>query len=237
MIKKISTWILGKVKEAGAKGTITGLSGGLDSAVVALLCKKAVGKNHLCLILPCESSRKDVSDAEHIARKFKLKTKTVNLTPIYRHFLKILPPARKIARGNLKARLRMITLYYFANKLNYIVSGTGNKSEIIMGYFTKYGDGGVDILPIGNILKRDVRKLACLLNVPEKIILKKPSAGLWQGQTDEGEMGITYDKLDSTINRMGKTPGKQSKDTLTVRIIKQMERTKHKSNPPEIFRG
>ncbi|MFN3966799.1 MAG: NAD(+) synthase, partial [Endomicrobiia bacterium] len=130
----------------------------------------------------------------------------------------------KIARGNLKPRLRMLVLYYFANKLNYLVAGTGNKSEIMMGYFTKYGDGGVDILPIGDLLKKDVIQLARKLEIPERIINKKPSAGLWPGQTDEEEMGITYKKLDKILES-------KSKNSKIENIIKK---TEHKRKPPEI---
>ncbi|MBM3252037.1 MAG: NAD+ synthase, partial [Candidatus Omnitrophica bacterium] len=196
MEKKIIRWIKSQVKRAKAKGLVMGISGGVDSSVVAVLAKKSVGVNLLCLILPCHSLRQDLEDAKSIARKFRLNTKTVDLTKIYDNFIKILPDADAKIKGNLKARLRMVTLYYFANKLNYLVAGTGNKSELYAGYFTKYGDAGVDILPIADIYKSQVRSLANSLGIPERIIAKPPSAGLWQGQTDEGEMGITYDDLD-----------------------------------------
>jgi len=225
--EKISNWIKTKVKNSKTKGIVLGLSGGIDSSVVSVLCKNAVGrKNLLCLILPCETSKKDIQDAKLVAKKFKLKTKTVDLTNIYRNLLKILPPANKIAKANLKPRLRMLTLYYFANKHNYLVVGTGNKSEIMMGYFTKYGDGGVDILPIGDLLKKDVLQLAKKLKIPERIINKEPSAGLWPGQTDEKEMGITYKMLDKLLE--GKLKNSKIKN-----IIKM---TEHKRKPPEIFK-
>ena len=178
--------------QAKAKGIVMGLSGGVDSCVVAALAKKAVGRNRLlALILPCGSHVSDLADATAMARKFKIKTETIDLTGVYSNLLKILPSAKGLAKNNLKPRLRMLVLYYFANKLNYLVCGTGNKSELMVGYFTKHGDGGVDILPIGGLLKKQVRALAEELGIPGNIINKPPSAGLWHGQTDEGEMGIT----------------------------------------------
>jgi NAD+ synthase len=104
-----------------------------------------------------------------------------------------------LAQANIKARLRMITLYSYANQLGYMVVGSGNRSELVTGYFTKYGDGGVDILPLGNLVKAQVRELAAYLGVPECIITKPPSAGLWQGQTDESEMGLTYREIDEYL--------------------------------------
>jgi len=102
----------------------------------------------------------------------------------------------RLAKANLKARLRMLTLYYVSNQMKYLVAGSGNRSELTIGYFTKYGDGGVDILPLGNLVKKEVRELARYLDVPREIIDKAPSAGLWLGQTDESEMGFTYEALD-----------------------------------------
>jgi NAD+ synthase len=179
------------VEGAGAEGVVLGMSGGVDSSVVAVLAKKGLGDGVLGLILPCHSDPTDVEHAQRVATKFDIKTEYVDLTPIFGCLLKTLPPGGRLAVGNLKPRLRMATLYYYANSRNYLVMGTGNKCELACGYFTKYGDGGVDILPLGDLLKTQVRKLACELGIPEEIITKPPSAGLWEGQTDEGEMGIT----------------------------------------------
>ena len=130
------------MKDSGAKGIVLGLSGGIDSAVVAALVKAAVGKNNLLvLFLPCNSNPQDLRDAKLVAHQLGLNSKLVDLSAVYNNFLKILPGAVSLARGNLKPRLRMSTLYYFANKLNYLVCGTGNKSELMVGYFTKHGDG------------------------------------------------------------------------------------------------
>lgn len=186
MRERIISWIKKQVKQAKAKGIVMGLSGGVDSCVVAALAREAVSRNRLLvLLLPCESSAADLKDALVVAKKFKIKTNTVDLTGVYHNLLKILPQAGKLAKNNLKPRLRMLVLYYFANKLNYLVCGTGNKSEMLAGYFTKHGDGAADILPIGGLFKKQVRALANELGIPGHIISKPPTAGLWLGQTDE----------------------------------------------------
>ncbi|MDD4954028.1 MAG: NAD+ synthase, partial [Candidatus Omnitrophica bacterium] len=205
MGEKIVRWIKDQVRDAKAKGIVLGLSGGVDSAVVAALCKKAVGqKNLLALVMPCQSHKQDLEDARLVARGLGIKTKVIELSGIYDNFMKILPGAGNLAKTNLKPRLRMLVLYYYANKLNYLVCGTGNKSELMVGYFTKHGDGATDLLPLGNLLKKQVWALAKELGIPERIITKPPSAGLWLGQTDEGEMGITYAVLDDILERLEK---------------------------------
>ncbi|MBU0547532.1 MAG: NAD+ synthase [Candidatus Omnitrophica bacterium] len=222
MKNKIVSWIRGQVKYSGAKGIVLGLSGGIDSAVVAALCKEAVGKNKLLvLFMPCNSNPHDLKDAKLVAVRLGLKSKLVDLSSVYNNFLKILPAAGGLAQGNLKPRLRMNTLYYFANKLNYLVCGTGNKSELMVGYFTKYGDGGVDILPIGDLFKHQVRLLAQELRIPQGIIVKPPAAGLWHGQTDEGEMGITYNELDDILDKFCNNK-KQVASNIKVNKIKRM---------------
>ena len=133
-----------------------------------------------------------------------------------------------LARANLRPRLRMASLYYFANRLNYLVVGTGNRSELEVGYFTKYGDGGVDLLPLGALLKRQVRALAAHLGVPAPIIEKPPSAGLWEGQTDEGEMGFSYADLDRYLAG-GKVPA-----ALGERIEAMRTASEHKRRPPPV---
>jgi NAD+ synthase len=227
--KRIALWIRDRVKEAGAKGVVIGLSGGIDSSVVAALSRKAVGRNMLGLLIPCHSSERDIKDALRVARKFGIRTKTVDIAPLYAELLEIMPAADRRTRGNAIARLRMLTLYYFANRMNYIVAGTGNRNELFAGYFTKYGDGGVDILPIAGLLKNEVRELARQLGVPEDIVEKTPTAGLWEGQTDEGEMGISYDELTSAIKREEK--GLPIKGKNSLKIKKMTERAKHKLKP------
>jgi len=229
MKNKIISWIKDQVKDSGAKGIVLGLSGGIDSAVVCALAKKAVGKRKvLGLFLPCHSHSQDLKDALLIAKRLGIKTKRIDLSAAYDKLLKALPSSNKLASANLRPRLRMLTLYFFANKFNYLVCGTGNKSELMAGYFTKYGDGGVDILPIADLYKKDVRRLAKELGVPQEIINKPPTAGLWPGQTDEGEMGITYSELDDILERM-EHKKKQVASVLMVKKVKKMiQRSEHK---------
>lgn len=194
----------GKIIEAKAKGMVFGLSGGLDSAVVAALSIRIFPQNTLAIIIPCHSLQADINDALDFIDKFNIPYKIIDVSKVYDSFIDLLNDKEKersfkLAEANIKPRLRMTTLYYFANKLNYLVVGTGNKSELMIGYFTKYGDGGADILPLGNLLKSQVRELAEYLGIPKKIINKPPSAGLWEGQTDEKEIGISYEQLDKYL--------------------------------------
>lgn len=239
MINEIVPWIRKRVQAAGAKGCVFGLSGGLDSSVVGILCKKAFPENVLGLLMPCFSQEEDLRDAQELAEKFSIPTKLIDLEPAYNQLYVQLegkaydPKEMNPAVANLKPRLRMITIYYHANQLNYLVMGTGNRSELEMGYFTKYGDGGADLLPLGGLLKTEVKKLAAELGIPRKIIEKVPTAGLWAGQTDEGEMGITYAELDRILS--GKIEG-VAKDK--VELVKQKGiSSRHKRQLPEIFKG
>jgi NAD+ synthase len=235
MKTRIVNWIKQQVKDSGAKGIILGLSGGIDSCVVAALAKEAVGKDKvLGLFMPCHSQPQDLADARIIARKLGIKARLIDLTRAYDILLKILPSAGTMPKANLRPRLRMLTLYYFANKFNYMVSGTGNRSELMAGYFTKYGDGGVDILPIASLLKRDVRKLANELNIPQHIIAKPPTAGLWPGQTDEGEMGITYNNLDDILQRFADKKKQVLPQKTVNKVSMMMQRSEHKRQGPKI---
>jgi len=204
LVKKLCVWMEGKIIEAKAKGMVFGLSGGLDSAVVAALSIRIFPQNTLAIIIPCHSLQADINDALDFIDKFNIPYKIIDVSKVYDSFIDLLNDKEKersfkLAEANIKPRLRMTTLYYFANKLNYLVVGTGNKSELMIGYFTKYGDGGADILPLGNLLKSQVRELAEYLGIPKKIINKPPSAGLWEGQTDEKEIGISYEQLDKYL--------------------------------------
>ncbi|MCX7804720.1 MAG: NAD+ synthase [Planctomycetota bacterium] len=237
---RIADWIAGRVKAAGAKGAVVGLSGGVDSAVVAALCRQALGKRVLGLIMPCESVPQDAEDAALIARTFRIRAETIHLDGVFRAFLDVLPRGTRGARANLKPRLRMATLYWRANSLGYVVAGTGNKSELMAGYFTKYGDGGVDILPIGGLYKTEVWELAREIGVPQRIIEKPPSAGLWAGQTDEGEMGISYRELDAALRALesGRVAATESGPDRRImeKVRKMVAASAHKREMPPVFR-
>ncbi|MBE9501795.1 MAG: NAD(+) synthase [Chloroflexi bacterium] len=234
LANRITAWIAEKVTGAKCKGVVFGLSGGLDSSVVGVLCKRAFPEDTLAVVMPCYSSDTDIAHAQAVARKFQIPAKTIALEGVFDSLLKVLPVAegdsanRRMAEANLKVRLRMLTLYYLANRLRYLVVGTGNRSEISVGYFTKYGDGGVDIMPLGNLVKSQVRQLAIYLGIPEEIIDKPPSAGLWAGQTDEGEMGITYQELDHYL-----TTGEAGEET-KKRVDAMVEGSAHKRSTPAI---
>ena len=234
LANKLIQWIKEQVLEAKKTGTVVGLSGGIDSAVVAVLCKRAFPDTTLAAILPCYSNKMDVIHAYKVAQKFDIRTELINLETVYDSLIKLLPQEEqyhsndKLAQANIKPRLRMTTLYYLAAQLDYLVIGTGNRSEIAIGYSTKYGDGGVDILPLGNLVKRQVKELAAYLEIPREVINKPPSAGLWEGQTDEGEMGLTYNELDRYL-----TTGEAS-DIVKTKIETIAAVNAHKRAMPQI---
>jgi len=231
---KLISWIRDKVSSSGCKGVVVGMSGGLDSSVVAVLCHRAFPQSMLGVLMPCYSVQEDMEHAHAVATKFSIPTKTVVLDTVFDALLKALPgdgvdpTVNRIAKANLKARLRMLTLYYFANQLKYIVAGSGNRSELTVGYFTKYGDGGADILPLGNLVKGQVKELASFLAIPQQIIDKPPSAGLWEGQTDEGELGLSYEELDRYL-----LSGEASAE-LRAKIESMIAASDHKRLPPPV---
>src|SRR5262245_48800123 len=212
--ERIAGWMRRQLHASGARGFVVGLSGGIDSAVVARLAQLAAPGSVLAAILPCHSDPDDERDAMLVATHFSMTVTRVDLSDSYDRLVAEGQPALgaldeamrdttpadplrgRVPLANMKPRLRMAALYFFANTLNYLVAGTGNRSEIAIGYFTKYGDGGCDLLPIANLSKSEVRAIARELSVPQAIIDRKPSAGLWLGQTDEEEMGFTYAELE-----------------------------------------
>lgn len=212
---------------------MVGLSGGLDSSVVAVLCKEALSDKLLGLVMPCHGLEEDKRDALEVARKFHIEVEEVDLHEICDSLVGKLGQSRffsedaRVALANIKPRLRMAVLYFSANLLNYMVVGTGNKSERMIGYFTKYGDGGADILPLGNLVKRQVRELAVHLGIPQRIIDKPPSAGLWSGQTDENELKISYDEIDRYL--LGEEVGE-----VAARIEEKIKTSEHKRKLPPI---
>ena len=232
LAEKLVTWIRERVLAGQCQGAVLGMSGGVDSSVAAVLCHQAFPQNTLGVVMPCYSSPEDEEHALALASKFSIAIKTVPLDSVFDSLLKVLPesahPANQIAEANLKARLRMLTLYYFANQFGYMVVGSSNRNELSTGYFTKYGDGGVDILPLGNLLKAQIKDLANFLGIPEEIISKPPSAGFWAGQTDEDELGLSYDQLDRYLAN-GEAP-----EAVRVRIESLIATSQHKRLPPLI---
>ncbi len=228
--QRITEWLRDEVQRAGCRGLVLGLSGGLDSSVTALLCSRALPENTLGLIMPCESISRDKEHAMLLIREFSLQYREVDLSTTYRSLLNVLDDEGEgLKAANIKPRLRMTTLYYFAHQQDYLVVGTGNRSELAVGYFTKHGDGGVDLLPLGRLLKSEVRELAQYLGVPETIINKEPSAGLWEGQRDEEEMGLTYRQLDGYLE------GEEVGEEVKHQVLGMMNSSRHKKRPPLIF--
>lgn len=202
--KKRVQFIKEVLNASSADGIIYGNSGGKDSTLVGILCKAAC-ENTLGIIMPCDSVRNlslDKDDAIQIAQKYNIETRTVDLTEIKRSVIttisKISHPTES-AQRNIAPRLRMTTLYTIAASENRIVAGTGNRSEGYMGYFTKWGDGAYDFNPISDLTVKEVYEFLIYLKAPESIIKKPPSAGLFDGQTDEKEMGITYTEIDEFL--------------------------------------
>jgi len=198
----IQAFIVHSIRESGRKGVVLGLSGGVDSALVAKLCADAIGPGRvLAVAMPDGKGGKDLRDARKWAKALGIEFRVVGIGSIGTALEKRLNAfqADAIARGNLRARSRMAILYFIANTEDRVVMGTGNKSEALTGYFSKWGDGGVDFLPIGDLYKTQVKEMARYVGVPPEIVEKVPTAGLWPGQTDEGELGISYSELDRIL--------------------------------------
>ena len=246
--QRLVKWLDARLADSGARGFVVGLSGGIDSAVVARLCHLARPDTTVGIMMPCHSDPQDEVDARLLASHFGIPVVRVDLAPAYDQLLKdgraAMAPLllreheqhspddlrARLPMANLKPRLRMATLYYVANTLNHLVVGTGNRSELTIGYFTKFGDGGVDLLPIGHLVKSDVRALARELEVPPAIIEKPPSAGLWLGQTDEAEMGFTYADLERYL-----TDGPESvAPAIAMKIERLARASDHKRAPAPV---
>ncbi|WP_281975928.1 NAD(+) synthase [Halobacillus litoralis] len=206
-VNKIVSWLQKQVEQANVDGLLVGVSGGIDSAVVANLIKRACPESSLGVVMPCKSQSDDQKHATSVLKACGLPSITVDLTETHEvMFSNIQQQLKstnqldenqlKLADANLRARLRMSTLYTVATNHKYLVVGTDNAAEWYTGYFTKYGDGGVDLVPLVNLTKGEVREMAEYLGVPGEVIHKQPSAGLWEGQTDENEMGTSYANID-----------------------------------------
>ena len=234
--ERIAAWLREQLASAGADGFVFGLSGGVDSATAAALAARAVGPERtLGALLPCQSQPEDARLARLVAETFGIPTVTVDLSEAYDALMAVLPPSdRRLAAANVKPRLRMIAWYYLSNSHNYLVLGAGNKSELMVGYVTKWGDGGVDLLPLGDLYKTQVWGLARELGVPQEVVERPPTAGLWPGQTDEGEMGITYAVLDAILVALvaGREPDAGRDQVAQVR--RMMALSAHKRSLPPV---
>lgn len=244
----IQHFLAEKLRKSGAKGYVLGVSGGIDSAVVLKLATEAVGRDKvLALILPeRDSPEEDRRLAEEICEAEHVRYEVIDISSIVDAFTEAID--KEVTRGglaNIKARARMVLLYHYAGAEGRLVLGTSNKSELLIGYFTKYGDGGADLEPIGDLYKTDVRRLAERLGIPREIVDRRPSAGLWRGQTDEKDIGLPYDRLDGilqcielalderTIARQTKVPLKEVR-----RIAELVRRSSHKrKSPPAVKIG
>ncbi len=239
-----------QVEDAGVRGVVVGVSGGVDSATVLALSVRALGKDRVMgLVMPDSTvtPKEDIDDAVSLLRSLGVEFHVIDIAPIVDVYKGAIPiyeseegPDR-IPVGNLRARIRMSLLYYYANKLGYMVAGTGDRSEILIGYFTKYGDGAVDILPIGILYKSQVRRLAKNLGVPDRIAFKPSSPRLWKGHTAEGELGASYEEIDLvlfSIFDLGLDPEKVPEEAGVKReivdaVVRRYRESEHKRRPPE----
>ncbi|MFW9964295.1 MAG: NAD+ synthase [Candidatus Sifarchaeia archaeon] len=235
----IVNFIKDYVSQAKVAGVILGLSGGIDSSLVATLACEAIGPDRVqCIMLPVDAQKdaENIANAVDLAEALQMKHELFELKEAIAAYNSL--SLNRVALGNLTARLRMATWYARANQENLLVIGTGNKTEMMIGYFTKYGDGGTDILPIGDLYKENVRSLSRYMGVPKKIIDKVPSAGLWKGQTDEGEIGVSYAELDSILYLKlergmseEEIAGWGIDKTKVQKVLKMMKDSEHKRKP------
>ena len=196
----LEKFLLEQLEKNNAKGLILGLSGGIDSAVLAYLCKRILKEKSLALIMPDTeiTPEYETTDALKMISLTGIPYKLIDINPIIKEYSHYLEP-NDWAKGNLRARIRANILYYYANSKNYLVLGSSDKSEYLIGYFTKFGDGAADIVPIISLYKLQVRKIAKHLGVPQSIIEKKSSAHLWKNHEAEKEIGVSYEEIDSIL--------------------------------------
>lgn len=236
------------VSDAGAKGAVIGLSGGIDSAVVGALCVRALGKDRVVgILMPASHTpKKDTDDGRQMAKSWGIKLYEVGIDPIFDAFLGAVPAFKgenKIAKANVKARIRMVINYFIANSHDMLVAGTGDKSEDLIGFFTKYGDGGVDFLPIAHLYKTQVRQLGAHLGLPEEVVSKPSSPQLWPGHKAVDEIPIAYETMDPVLVALfdEKLPAKEAakKTGVDIKVIEDIlrrhEASAHKRSYPPML--
>jgi NAD+ synthase len=241
LVEGLAGWIREYVERAGAAGAVFGLSGGIDSAVVCGLCARALGPERcLGVVMPIGNVPEDEELGRISGERFGVRVIAPDLLPAFEALEDAFraerdatglepagPEAAVLAAANVKPRLRMTALYHFAALLDRLVVGTGNRAELTVGYFTKHGDSGVDLLPLADLTKAEVRAVARELGVPERIVERAPSAGLWEGQTDEAEMGITYAEIDRYLEE-----GSSGSADADARIRARLLASRHKRELP-----
>lgn len=224
--------------DAGASGVVVGVSGGIDSAVAAAVCARALGpESVLAVSLPSAvSDPGDLEDAVELCRRIGCEHQVVPIEPVLAAY-RSLPGFGddRYLLGNLMARTRMAVLYYIANRDGRLVCGTSNRTEYLLGYFTKWGDGAGDVEPLLHLYKRDVRRLAEELGLPERILGKAPSAGLWPGQRDEEEIGLSYDAIDGALEALVAN-GWRAETPVQEQVLSRVRASGHKRrDPPNLF--
>jgi len=201
--KQLIEFLKSEVEKIGVKNVVVGISGGLDSAIVSVLAKEAFGDNMRGVLMPSHfSSEASIKDAKELCEKFDISYEIVSIAPMVKGYFENIPDASPLRMGNFSARMRMAVLYDISARDNAIVIGTSNRSEILLGYGTLYGDTACAINPIGELYKSDAFEFARYIGVTEAILTKKPSADLWEGQSDEEELGYSYAQMDEVLKKL-----------------------------------
>ena len=237
--KIITDFIAREVEERNSKGVVVGLSGGVDSSVAVTLAVKAIGPSRvLGLVLPDSKTiphPRERKDAISLAKDLKIRYRVVEIGAAKKDLMRQLPP-NKFAQGNLAVRLRMGILYYYAAIRHLLVLGTSDRSELELGYFTKYGDGAADLLPLGGLYKTDVIEIGRYMQIPHRILQKKSSPNLWKGQTAEAEIGLSYEEIDLILRHLKRNTSQLKKFSAekVQKVIRLVEQNRHKRSLPPV---